>query len=96
MPKLVTKTTWSVLDKSERKTSRPGPVTAGKGFTLSISNEDMGDIIKIINSLEKSGLLIYGVADTVKHKIQKQEDGCISTYGCFIDRTYSFFMDTTC
>ena len=68
LPKLVTKTTWSVLDKSERKTSRPGPVTAGKGFTLSISNEDMGDIIKIIKPLEN--LKPDGVSERVKHDIK--------------------------
>ena len=32
----------------ERKTSGKGAVRAGKGFALSISNEDMNDIIKVI------------------------------------------------
>ena len=32
-------------------------VRAGKGLTLFISNEDMNDIIKIIKSLEDSGVL---------------------------------------
>ena len=45
---------------------------AGKEFTLSISNEDMNDIIKIIKSLEDSGVLIDGVTETVKHKTKKQ------------------------
>ena len=31
---------------------------AGKGITLFISNEDMNDIIKIIMSLENSGVLL--------------------------------------
>ena len=31
---------------------------AGKGVTLFISNEDMNDIIKIIMSLENSGVLL--------------------------------------
>ena len=44
---------------------------AGRGFTLFISNEDMDDIIKIIESLEKSGLLIDGASETVKHGIKK-------------------------
>ena len=46
---------------------------AGKGFTLFISNEDLNDIIKIIKSLEDSGILIDGVTETVKHEIKKQE-----------------------
>ena len=32
-------------------------------------------IIKIVESLEKSVLLIDGVTETVKQKIKKQEDG---------------------
>ena len=33
----------------------------------------MNDIIKIIKSLEDSGVLIDGVTETVKHEIKKQE-----------------------
>ena len=57
-----------------KKISEKGAARAGKGFTLSISNEDMNDIIKIIKSLEDSGVLIDGVTETVKHEIEKQED----------------------
>ena len=32
----------------------------------------MNDIIKIIKSLEDSGVLIDGVTDTVKHEINKK------------------------
>ena len=42
-----------------------------KIFTLFISNEDMNDITKIVESLEKSGLLIDGANETVKHEIKK-------------------------
>ena len=48
---------------------------AGRGFTLLISNEDVNDIIKIIKSLEDSGVLIDGVTETVKHERKKQEGG---------------------
>ena len=41
---------------------------AGKEFTLFISNKDMNDIIKIIKSLEDSGVLIDGVTETVKQE----------------------------
>ena len=48
---------------------------AGKGFTLFISNEDMNDIIKMIKSLEDSGVLIDGVTETLKTEIKKREGG---------------------
>ena len=38
-------------------------VRAGKGTALVISNEDMVDIIRIIKSLEDSGILIDGVSE---------------------------------
>ena len=33
----------------------------------------MNDIIKIVESLEKSGVLSDGASETVKHEIKKQE-----------------------
>ena len=52
-----------------------GAVTAGRGFTLFISDEhmDMNDIIKIVESLEKSGLLIDGPSETVKYQIKNKK-----------------------
>ena len=35
----------------------------------------MTDIIKIVKSLEHSGVLIDGVTETVKYEIRKQEGG---------------------
>ena len=60
LPKLAAKSTSSVLDKFERKIIGQGDVRAGKGFILFISNKDLDDIIKAVNSLEKSGFLIDG------------------------------------
>ena len=37
--------------------------------------KDMNDIIKIIKSLEGSGVLIDGITETVKDEIKKQEGG---------------------
>ena len=71
LPKLATKTTSSVLDKLERKLSGKGAVRAEKGFTLFISNEDVDDIFKIVESLKKLGLLIDSATETVKHKTKK-------------------------
>ena len=50
---------------------------AVKGFTLFISNEDMNDIIKIIESWKDLGVLIDGVNETVKDKIKKQKSGFV-------------------
>ena len=77
LPGLVSNLTSNAINKFERKISGKGAVRAGKGFTLFISNEDMNDIIKIIKSLEDSGVLIDGVTETVKHEIKKQEGGCL-------------------
>ena len=54
---------------------RRGVIIKGKGITLVISNEDMGDIIRIKKSLGKSGLLIDRVSETGKHEIKKQKVG---------------------
>ena len=61
MSKLATRTTSSKLNKLERKisgqeaiaSSEVGAVRSGKGFTLFISNEDMDDVAKIVESLKK-------------------------------------------
>ena len=45
------------------------------GTTLIISNEKMNDIMKIVKSLEKSGLLIIGISKTIKSKAKEQKRG---------------------
>ena len=41
----------------------------GSGYaTLIISNKELEDIMKIINSLDDSGLLIKGVSETIKNE----------------------------
>ena len=47
-----------------------GVVKAAKGITLTISNEDRDDAIRIIKSLKNPGVLNHGV---LKHEIKKQE-----------------------
>ena len=46
--------------------------------TLIISNDEMGDIIKIVKSLEDSGLLLKGVTETVQNEITEQKGGFFS------------------
>ena len=71
--KSATKATSSLLDKFG-KIAGQGAVRVGRGFTLFISNEDTDGIIKIITILlEKSGLLIDGASETVKHGIKKNK-----------------------
>ena len=52
----------------------------------------MGDVIKIVESVER--LLIDGATETVKHEIKKAKSRISwdynDTYGCFIDSTYGF------
>ena len=41
--------------------------------TLIISNNEIEDIIKIIKSLEDSGLLLKGVSETVQNEAREQK-----------------------
>ena len=73
LPGLVSNLTSNAINKFERTINGKGAVREGKGFTLFISNEDKDDIIKIIKSLEDSGVLIDGVTETVKHETKKHK-----------------------
>ena len=46
--------------------------------TLIISNKDMKDIIKIVKSLEDSGLLLKGITETVQNEVKQQKGGFLS------------------
>ena len=46
--------------------------------TLIISNDEMEDIIKIVKSLEHSGLLLKGVTETVQNEVKEQKGGFLS------------------
>ena len=43
--------------------------------TLIISNDEMGDILKIVKSLEDSGILLKGVTETIQHEDKEQRGG---------------------
>ena len=55
--------------------SKEKNVDAGKRINSFISNEDEDNIIRIIKSLENSGVLIDRVSETVKNETEKQEGG---------------------
>ena len=51
----------------------------GSGTTaLIISNKEINDVMKIVKSLEKSGLLIKGVSETIKNEAKKLKGGFLS------------------
>ena len=51
----------------------------GSGMTtLIISNDEMDDILKIVKSLEDSGLLLKGVSETIQHEAKEQRGGFLS------------------
>ena len=50
---------------------------SGHNTTLLISNGEMKDI-KIVKSLEDSGLLLKGVSETIKNKAKEQKGGFLS------------------
>ena len=45
---------------------------------LIISNDEINDIIKIVKSLEDSGLLLKGVTETVQNEVKEQKGGFLS------------------
>ena len=46
---------------------------SGNMTTLKISNDEMNDIIKVVKSLEDSGLLLKGVTKTVQNEVKQQK-----------------------
>ena len=50
----------------------------GNNTTLIISNNEIKDLIKIVKSLENSGLLLKGVTESVQNEIKEQKGGFLS------------------
>ena len=46
--------------------------------TLMISNDEMGDILKIVKSLEDSRILLKGVSETIQHETKEQRGEFLS------------------
>ena len=49
----------------------------GSGIKLIIEEEDMNDIMKIIEALENSGLLLKGVTKTIENETKEQRGGLL-------------------
>ena len=62
----------SAIDGSIQKKVR------GEGIKLVIEQKDMNDIIKIIEALENSGILLKGVTKTIENETKEQRGGFLS------------------
>ena len=58
--------------------NRPSSSTLHNNTTLIISNDEINDIIKIVKSLEDSGLLLKGVTKTVQNEVKEQKGRFLS------------------
>ena len=61
-----------------RLTEAASAADAGIHKKIFISNKDMGDLIKIVKSLEDSGLLLKGITESVQNEIKEQKGGFLS------------------
>ena len=62
--------------------NRPSSSASSNNTTLIVSNNEMEDIIKIVKSLEDSGLLLKGVTETVQNEIKDKKGGFLSMLLC--------------
>ena len=53
-------------------------ILRSENTTLTVSNNDMEDLIKIVKSLEDSGLLLKEVTESVQNKVKEQKGGFLS------------------
>ena len=51
---------------------------SGNKTTLVILHDEIKDIIKIVKSLEDSGLLLKAVTETVQNEVKEQKEGFLS------------------
>ena len=58
--------------------NRPSSSASHKTTTLIISNSEMNDIIKMVKSLEDSGLLLKGVTKIAQNEVKEQKGGFLS------------------
>ena len=47
-------------------------------MTLIISNDEMDDILKVVKSLENSGVFLKDVSETIQHEAKEQRGGFLS------------------
>ena len=67
----------TAIQKKMYRSGRPSNL-ASRTTALIISNEEMENIMKIVKSIEESGLLIKGISDTIKNEAKEQKGGFLS------------------
>ena len=77
MPLWLTAAASATDAATHKKIFGPGTCLSdlAKRTTLIVSNEEMHDIMKIVKSLEESGLLIKDVCKTIKNEAKEQKGG---------------------
>ena len=62
----------------EFKKNKKKTIHGSETTTLTISNEEMNDTMKIVQALEDSNILLKGVTKTIKNKTKEQKGGFFS------------------
>ena len=68
----------SATDGSIQKKIHGSGATKGARVKLIIEQEDINDIMKIIEALENSGILLKGVSKTIENETKEQRGGFLS------------------
>ena len=55
---------------------------SGNHATLIIFNDDLNNLLEVIKSLEKNGILLDGITETVKNEVKEQKSGFLSMLLC--------------
>ena len=66
------------IDAGIQKKKKKKKIHGSGNMTLIISNEEMNYIIKIIQALENSNILLIGVTKTIKIETKEQKGGFLS------------------
>ena len=75
------KNVLAILDLTAAMSAIDGSIQKkihGSGVKLIIEQEDMNDIMKIIEALENSGILLKGVSKTIENETKEQRGGFLS------------------
>ena len=67
----------AAIHKKMFESGCPSDLTS-RTVTLKVSNEEMNIIMKIVKSLEESGLVIKGVSETIQNEAKKQNGRFLS------------------
>ena len=70
----------NLSDTQLKKTKTAKNMHGSANTTLITSNEEMNDIMKIIQALEDSNILLKGVTKTIKNETKKQKGGFLNIF----------------